>query len=201
MVRVLAFDVDGVLTCGGCSTKRRQEQLDAVRSMLTHARRNGYKVAVNTARTYGVEGIMETTTLSGVHSDLTNELVRANGGEPVPVCYRPSGMRVAERKMECLSQLADKFRMNGEDDNGELDRAILVEDNTVNYSRAGSLLGRRGSHGSPEGDMLTAGVLVPQANGVTAESGLELVRAMDSQNVLARKVRYVLSASLKIDAS
>lgn len=187
MTTTVAFDVDGVLTCSGCSPQRQRAHQSQVQQMIDNAADQGYSVGVATARQYPQDGVWMATSLNGVSPEVTQSLRRANNGQ-IPVCSRPSGSGpVAERKMACLSKLSEHFEMQRQagvpNAPKATNRAILVEDNTQNYVRAGSLVGQMGHAMSPEGVMLTAGVLVPNANGVTAETVSQLARAMNMQRL------------------
>ena len=201
MVKVLAFDVDGVLTCHGCSAQRHREHLQSVRHMITTAKRNGFVTAVDTARKYREDGgLSRTQSLSGVHPDIAEELRNADDGESFLVCSRARHQNVPEKKMTCLREIADAFRRPG--DSAEEDSAILVEDNTENYSRSGGSLGQKGDANSSEGNMYTAGVLVPHANGVTPQVAHDLDRILQAQQDTveqARKARGVLAATFDLD--
>lgn len=203
MVKVLAFDVDGVLTCHGCSKQRHLEHLQSVRHMIAAAKRNGFVTAVDTARTYRKDGgLSRAKSLSGVHPAIAEELRNADDGNSFLVCSRASGQNVPEKKMSCLREIADAFRRPA--DSAEQDSAILVEDNRENYSRAGGSLGQKGDASSSEGEMYTAGVLVPHANGVTPEVAHDLARIMRTQQDTVervRKARGVLAATFDLDLS
>jgi hypothetical protein len=196
MVKVLAFDVDGVLTCDRCTPQRRAEQASDVRRMIEIAQAEGYKIAVNTARPYPSFQVQSRTELQGVTEEIASELRQANGGDAFGVCSRPrgSGMAVADRKVMCQQLLVDYFENSGpaSADDDAPNMTILVEDNPSNYVRVGSLEGRV-EHG-----VVSNGVLVPEANGVTADSVQQLRRALQSQTARgdnARRSRNVLAAA------
>lgn len=200
MTKVLAFDVDGVLTCDSCSARRKAEQAKLVREMIDMAKAQGYHVAVNTARPYPSYEVQPHRELHRVSDAVVAELRRANGDDAIQVCSRPrgSGVEVSERKAQCQQKLIEHFGTKAPGASPpEPNMAILIEDNPSNYVRVGSLQGKVDAHGA-----VSNGILVPEANGVTEDSVSQLRRALASQDGHSdhlRRSRAVLAVAVETE--